>query len=519
MSEAEERRERLLFIGLALIICLLPLPLGGARPLAWDVMGLAVAFLLLGALSLSFAAFGGLRRDLSVPLLLFGAVVGFAWLQSSDLAPSAWHDPLWRKAGEALGREVAGHVAADPQLAAAHLFRLLAYGGVFLLAAILARNPRRAKKLIALVAVTGTAYALYGLIVYWSGNNRLLWFAKWAYGGDLTSSFVNRNSFSTYLGLAIMAALAYLGSGLAELDFYGDRRDKARIVIEYLGTRWWLLASLCLLVIALLLTHSRGGFLSCIAGALAMLLAMARAPSLKRLGKAGLVVILPMLALLLAAMVSSGRATFERLLLSGQESAERRAVDRLLLQAIGDHPLVGTGLGSFFSVFARYRGPDIASYYDLAHNDYLQNMLELGLPAAGGLLLCLLWLAALCLRGIRVRRKDAVLPCLGLSVTILVGLHAASDFSLQIPAVTVTYLVLLAAAVAQSRSYRRGDDQGARVEMIPTAPPPVSAQAPRRLGALSESRWSESAQRSDIAASKSACAPGSAARLSRMGDL
>ncbi|MDF2096672.1 hypothetical protein [Aquibaculum arenosum] len=36
------------------------------------------------------------------------------------------------------------------------------------------------------------------------------------------------------------------------------------------------------------------------------------------------------------------------------------------------------------------------------------------------------------------------------AASLLVGVHALSDFSLQLPAVTVTWLVLLALGVAQS---------------------------------------------------------------------
>jgi O-antigen ligase len=76
----------------------------------------------------------------------------------------------------------------------------------------------------------------------------------------------------------------------------------------------------------------------------------------------------------------------------------------------------------------------------------------LGIPAALCLFSTLLWMIALCVRGIRKRRRDAVYPCLGLAASALVGLHAIVDFSLQIPAVTMLFMTILGVAVAQSRS-------------------------------------------------------------------
>jgi O-antigen ligase len=127
---------------------------------------------------------------------------------------------------------------------------------------------------------------------------------------------------------------------------------------------------------------------------------------------------------------------------------------RITLNAISDYPMLGIGLGSFASIFPIYVPEALSYYYDTAHNDYLQNMLELGIPATMALLVALIWLVALCFRGLRIRRRDALYPALGLAASVLVGLHSMVDFSLQIPAVTITYVFLLGIGVAQSRSSR-----------------------------------------------------------------
>ena len=55
-----------------------------------------------------------------------------------------------------------------------------------------------------------------------------------------------------------------------------------------------------------------------------------------------------------------------------------------------------------------------------------------------------------CLMGVRVRRRNAIYPCIGVAATVLIAVHSTVDFSLQNPAVAATYALLMGAAVAQS---------------------------------------------------------------------
>jgi predicted branched-subunit amino acid permease len=64
----------------------------------------------------------------------------------------------------------------------------------------------------------------------------------------------------------------------------------------------------------------------------------------------------------------------------------------------------------------------------------------------------------LCAVGIRQRRRDAVYPCVGFAATILAAAHALFDSSLQIPAITATYMLIMGAACAQCWSSRRPAD-------------------------------------------------------------
>ena len=58
--------------------------------------------------------------------------------------------------------------------------------------------------------------------------------------------------------------------------------------------------------------------------------------------------------------------------------------------------------------------------------------------------------AGYCWVGIRRRRRDRVYPAIGVAATALVAAHSTVDFSLQIPAVSVSYAFILGLACAQS---------------------------------------------------------------------
>ncbi|MCP4010653.1 MAG: O-antigen ligase family protein, partial [Proteobacteria bacterium] len=130
-------------------------------------------------------------------------------------------------------------------------------------------------------------------------------------------------------------------------------------------------------------------------------------------------------------------------------------VFKLTIDATRDNPLTGFGYGAFEQGFKTYRNEDVQNLYDKTHNTYLENAFELGVAAALSLVLSLLGLFLLCLRGVFRRKRNWIYPATGLAATTLVASHALFDFSLQIPAVAITYAAIMGLAVAQSFSSTR----------------------------------------------------------------
>ncbi len=451
----------MIFRTLVGLVVLAPLPFASVHPWSWSLIACVVGVLLV-AWTLRHLVSGerpgiGLSRTWPF-LLLFLGVIGWAAIQSSPLALEGWYHPLWNSAATALDTGLAGRVSLNPEATRSALLRLLSYGGIFWLALQYGREPEKARDAIYALAVAGLLYATYGLAVQFTGARKILWYEKFAYLNDLTSTFVNRNSYATYAGLTLVCASGLLLKIMSEsLAAPFGRRERLRQLLETVTAQGWILLLAWIAVMtALLLTHSRGGFLSTALALLALCVAL----GFTRAVKARYAVFLGALSLMAGAsfFALSGEVTGVRLAATSPEREGRIRVYELTLEAIESAPMLGTGYGTFEDVFRFHRDEDVRGYYAKAHNTYIENALELGVPGALALFGAVAGLFLLTVRGVRRRRRDSIYPCIGLAATVLVAAHSAVDFSLQIPAVAITYSFLMGICCAQCWSSRRPPD-------------------------------------------------------------
>ena len=450
---AAARRRLACLIG---IVLLAPLPIGAVEPWAWGGLSIAVALLLAAH---ACCLLRGERpavplRRVRLPLLCFALALVWAMVQASSATPAQWHHPLWAAAGAALGSALPGSISINPAETVDAMIRLATYAAVYYLALNFCRDGRNADRALRSIALGAAAYAAYGIAAHLSGAETILWLAKTSYLGDLTGTFVNRNSYATFAGLGLIAAAALLLRGVRRAG-HGTLlpQESRRRLGEYLTTHGAVPAGAMLLIAtSLLLSHSRAGLASTIIALLtfALLTGLSRRAAIGRTIRLLLLGAIPALCVLALA----GGGTLLRLLDAGDDAALRLRLLERTLTAAADAPLLGTGPGTFQDIFQIHRTADIRDPQDHAHNSYLESALELGLPAAGLLLAAAAGPALLCARGLRRRRRDRTYPCLGLAATMLVGLHAAVDFSLQIPAVAALYALLMGVAGAQSWSSR-----------------------------------------------------------------
>jgi O-antigen ligase len=482
-----------LFWALMALVWLAPLPLGANRPWGWGPLGIGIGALLVIFALAAFRDRGLLQlnwRRYALLMIGFALVILWGVVQQSAHAPPDWHDPLWQDAGHLLGLDLPGAITLDPAVARQSILHLLIYGGVFFLAIHFGRNARRARLIFWSLATAGAAYAAYGLTMQLGGFDELLWYRKWAYTDSVTATFVNHNSYATYAGITLIATLALLIKenerllrlGVANLGDIVQAVDTA-------GLQSYILITAAIVnVTALLLSQSRAGFFVTVCGVAAFAVAIRYVH--RQRGAAGR---LPLFGIMLAVVAViligfSGSSLLGRFASFAARDVGREYFYALTVEQIGEHPLLGSGLGSFHGLFEMVRDDRLDGLLFTvyrAHNSYLEMALELGLPMFLVLFAVLAGIAGICVRGLVLRQRDFVYPAAGVGATVLVALHSAIDFSLQIPAVATTYALLIGTAYAQSFPTRGSRAKGA--EKAPEAEAePANGKSRRAISRGSE---------------------------------
>ena len=123
---------------------------------------------------------------------------------------------------------------------------------------------------------------------------------------------------------------------------------------------------------------------------------------------------------------------------------------RSSLSIVYDYPWLGTGLGTFASVFSAYRNPaaGVWGVWDHAHSTPLELLVEMGVPFS--LLVFALWSIML---GFLVRAAirgtgNRIYVIAGAGIGTLATLHSLVDFSLQIPGFSLVCCSLVGASIA-----------------------------------------------------------------------
>lgn len=461
-ASASSLGPRLIFAGLVAVVALAPLPLGSNRPLPAALLLAATGALLIAWAAVALFSREDLRmgslRALALPALLYALVIAWVFFQALTLPPAlggllqSWSDPLWREASAALGLDLPPHISISPAATLEGGFRLIAYAGLFWLAFQLARDPARAAQARNVIIAVGGAYSLYGLFALFGGEAWLLGTIGARPDQSLTSSFVNRNSYATFAGLTLLAALSLFLERIRHLvTLEGSLKRKAALIIEHVVFQSrFLTAAILTITLALFLTTSRGGIFASLFALGALILLQLPRRGAKGRQPLGLV----SLVILGIAVVAGGGNFLDRLERQGLslETDLRSTLFSTTIEAIKTAPLKGTGFGTYREAIEPYRAndPNIFALWEKAHNTYLENALELGLPAALALNIAILLIASVAYRGVRERKRHKSFPALGVAATLLVGLHALVDFSLQIPAVAVLYAFMMGLAAAQS---------------------------------------------------------------------
>lgn len=434
---------------LAAIVLLAPIPVGSNRPIFWMIWA-AILGLLAAGYFLSMAV-----ADPNRPLQIkkFKLIISLG-----VLLPVAGLLQLLPVTGPPIATlpDEMGPLGLTLSVDATRLgvLRLSSYAILFVLTLEIATNASRVKTLAWAVFIGVIAHALWGLFALTVLGDIALWGAKVAYDGVATGSFINRNSFATFLGMGFSLGIALVMSrgrtrnvsGKAATMFGEDG------LITLAG---W--TGVLVIAVAIATTQSRMGLAASAAGGLVVYTVMYT----KLHGRLGVALLrsgLLAVGLTGAILVLFGAGTVERSLFLISQSNNRIDIYAQVIGMIAERPLLGYGLDTFRIAYELFHEPPVSTalIWENAHNTYLTLWVEAGL-VAGTLPMLGVVLVVIRLLGIIRRRKSGfAVPVAALGAITVGALHSLVDFSLEIEANALLLIFVAALGLGQLR--RRQSD-------------------------------------------------------------
>ena len=312
---------------------------------------------------------------------------------------------------------------------------LLNYLTVFYITIHTFRTRSQLMQLVYLIIGVAAFLSIFGLFKYF-GFNPFPWWEYTDIGQSpyrLSATFGNPDHLAGYMEMTLPLVLG--------LFLFGFERGK-KFVLIYLSF---------LLLTALLLSLSRGAWFGSITGLTLMAACLLFDRYFKRKG-----LVLSIIGVTLAAafIVLSTTPVVERMLTLTKRAPESNLNSRMMVwggavRMIENHPLLGTGPGTFAFAYTKFQPPGLSYHYTMAHNDYLHFVSETGLP----LIAIIIWMIiALYRKGFRKIKNPSRLVR-GTTIGAMSGItailvHSVGDFNLHIPCNAILFTMLVAIVAA-----------------------------------------------------------------------
>jgi len=324
------------------------------------------------------------------------------------------------------------------------LILLINYIVIFYLTLHIVTNRSQLRKLFYVIIGIAVFLSIFGLFKRFGANPFPWWeYRDLGYSLELLSAtYGNHNHLAGYLEMAIPLILGLFLTG-------------------YMGAKLFLMICLTFsMLTALILSLSRGGWIGSLIGLVFMAIALITNPYFK---KKRVIIALTGGFFALAFVVLVSTPVVERLRTFEQKKeipnfSARVKVWGGIIKMIQDHPLLGTGPGTFATVFTQYQPPGFLSRYFRAHNDYLHFTSEVGLA----LIPVIIWMIIALYRKGFMKLKNPSRLVRGTSLGAMSGItallvHSISDFNLHIPANALLFTILASIVAAPLPEHNRTD--------------------------------------------------------------
>lgn len=420
------------------LFALAPLPFASARPFLWALWASYVGLAALVFFAWQIRSGTSLRAnplDLKVPTLL--VVLTIVTLIAQLLPFGSFHVVQ----GEQL--LTAAQISVAPGQTLLMLARQLTYALVAVLVLQIAASDKRRNVLLHGLIAIALAYGAYGLIALRLGDT-ILGLPKWAYEGSITGSFVNRNSFATFIGMGAIVTLAH---GCATIRRQAGRHKDDGLINGLFSQVTLYAAAYIFLILVVVGTQSRMGLFATLAGSAVVVLFTLR--SIRRLGLILLIVPLA-LATLAGLFWMLGGGLLERIESERFDSSSRWQLYEQIQSLIALRPWTGFGGGTFEIAFPIVHElpltPEVT--WNLAHNTYLALWSELGLIGGSFLILAVAYIGVRIALSLWKNQGAWTAQITTLAVIVQLAIHSLVDFSLEIPANTLIFVAIVATGLA-----------------------------------------------------------------------
>jgi len=420
--------------------------------------------------------------------LAFGAVEAWAWALTSILAAGslflwAWGaakrggarilwSPLYLPAAILLligilqfGLGLSADVVATREA----LVKLITDIVIFVLACQLWHDasPRDLRRLGFTTSVFACGLALFATLQFFASPGTIYGVVRPRWGGWVFGPYVNHNHYAGLMEMLIPVALGYVLSHMqtprkpaVPYRAGSDRRHSVGLPVRSLGR-----LAIMIAVASVLLSGSRGGMISLAVEAVLFTVLIVRfIPEARRrrliiAGTAGVAASAALFLGLDPGQISQRLGAVANLPQAPEATlGERMELTRDAWSILRAHPWLGTGFGSFATVYPRYRSFASDLEWDHAHDDYAEALAEAGVGGGITILAAVGLFLALAFSTVRERlaqgggwiRLGAAIGCCGLLV------HSLGDFNLHIPANAACFAFFAGLAVCPDQLPRDG---------------------------------------------------------------
>lgn len=337
-------------------------------------------------------------------------------------------------------------LSLDPYSTRLALIKYTIFLVIFASALTFVNTPKRLSKIVYTLIIFAGLMAFYGILQDLAKAEAIYGLRPVIYG-NLFASYVNKHHFAALMEMTIALTLGLL-------FMQATKKDKLLLLI----------IAVLLMGIAIVMTGSRGGFLSLV-GILFFLVLLTVIYGDKKhseeksfLSRKNLIVVGSSFLLVLVLFgitvwLGAGADAVRSVGLEGSNPNDftngRLHFWTVTLDIIRNNPIIGSGLDSYGISFPQYDSWNGQFRLEHAHNDYLQTLSDSGIIGFG---LLIMFIVLLFKQGLNVIRTSNDRFRRGVAMGALAGcfgvlIHSLFDFPLRTNSNSLFFLVLAAIAV------------------------------------------------------------------------